>query len=82
MKLKNRLLAPSNIPTTLWNPTSDVLSLPVLLSDAYIKLVDAKGLRELGISRDQKSGPVGGISKESTEQHFAQAFDGSAARAL
>lgn len=82
MNHKSRLLTPSNIPSSLWNPTSDVLKLPALITDTYINLVDTKGLRKLGITRDPKSGPVGGISKESTEQHFAQAFDGSAARAL
>ncbi|MDI1308873.1 MAG: hypothetical protein PSV17_05505 [Methylotenera sp.] len=82
MKHKSRLLAPSIIPISLWDPTRDVLKLPALISDTYINLVDTMGLRELGTTRDPKSGPVGGISKESTEQHFAQAFDGSAARAL
>lgn len=82
MRSKDRLLNPSLIPFSLWDRTSEVLEIPSALTKTYVSLVDAKGLRELGTTRDPKSGPVGGITKESTEKHFAQAFDGSVARAL
>ena len=82
MKAKDRLLPASIIPSSLWNHSDEVLMLPDELAKAYINIVDARGLRELGTTRDPNSGPVGGVTKESTEKHFAQAFDGSSARAL
>lgn len=77
-----RLLEPARIPRSLWDASSDLLFLPASLSSAYVEAVDANGLRSLGTSRKSGDGPVGGFSKESTDEHFAQAFDGSAARAL
>jgi len=82
MRNKDRLLNSSIIPSSLWDRTSDVLEIPSALAKAYVRLVDEKGLRALGTTRDPNSGPVGGITKESSERHFAQAFDGSVARAL
>ncbi|MDT8385384.1 MAG: hypothetical protein RRB22_13320 [Gammaproteobacteria bacterium] len=82
MKKEPRLLDPSMIPSVLWCQSSDLLELPNDLSKAYVDIVDAYDLRDLGTQRDSNRGPVGGLTKESAEQHFAQAFDGSAARAL
>jgi hypothetical protein len=51
------------------------------LEEAYVTVIDAKGLRAQGSRRGPK-GPVGGLTKESSDEHFALAFDGSAARAI
>lgn len=76
-----RLLDPKEIPDSLWDSSAGALVLPKALSEIYVQMIDAKGLRSL-ISRDGRDGPVGGIDKDSTDRHFAQAFDGSVARAL
>ena len=82
MKLKqDRLLDPSLLPATLWDAAAKVLHLPPQLAYAYRTLIDRHSLHELANSRDPNNPPVGGIDKASTDQHFAQAFDGSAARA-
>ena len=77
-----RLLEPANIPITLWNKAIGALSLPTHLSEIYVSIIESKGLRVLGEARPGGDGPVGGIDKRSTDTHFAQAFDGSVARAL
>lgn len=77
----DRLLEPGLLPTTLWDPAAKVLRLPPMLADAYRTLIDRHGLHALASSRDSKNPPVGGLDKARTDQHFAQAFDGSAARA-
>lgn len=78
---KERLLDPGWLPSTLWDPASQVQQLPPALTEAYRTLIDRHGLRTLANSRDPKNPPVGGLDKARTDQHFAQAFDGSAARA-
>jgi hypothetical protein len=79
---KVRLLEPGQIPATLWDRVSDTLNLPTSLARAYETRVDRLGLRTLATSRSRGGGPVGGLTKESADHHFAQAFDGSAARAI
>ena len=78
----SRLLDPVGIPTSLWDRTLGVLKLPKYLAEIYVNIVDSKGLRVLGETRFGGDGPVGGIDKQSTDTHFAQAFDGSVARVL
>lgn len=77
-----RLLEPAAIPPNLWNPATGTLSLPESLSAAYVAAVDKNGLRDVATARSREDSPVGGLTKELTDRHFAQAFDGSAARAL
>lgn len=77
-----RLLNPNDLPPSLWDHGSETLVIPKALSDAYVHLVDANNLRELAAARQPGDGAVGGLSKEQTDEHFAQAFDGSVARAL
>ncbi len=77
-----RLLPPALIPLSLWDKTIESLHLPPSLSKAYIAHVDNLGLRDIGTTRPADGGPVGGLSKESTDQHLAQCFDGSVARAM
>jgi hypothetical protein len=75
------LLDPESLPATLWDKDKKFLYLPEKFSAAYARLVDRYNLRALATSRTEKDSPTGGISKADTEQHFAQQFDNSAARA-
>jgi hypothetical protein len=76
-----RLLDPALVPGTLWSPESETLFIPPSLADAYVTLIDRHSLRQLSESRNSGDPPTGGPSEEHTKQHFAQAFDGSVARA-
>lgn len=84
----NRLLRPEDLPSDLWDGEhreceSSEPGLVVIanaLAAAYSRIVDQYGLHSLATSRDPKNPPVGGLSKEQTDTHFAQAFDGSCAR--
>lgn len=79
---RTRLLPPEHIPVHVWDGNSETLRLPPLLATAYERLIDRLGLRTLATTRPKNGGPVGGLTKESADQHLAQAFDGSAARAI
>lgn len=81
MTLSERLLNPEFLPGTLWDKEGKYLRLPTEFAAVYERLVDHYGLRTLATSRTQEDSPTGGIGKEETEQHFAQQFDNSAARA-
>lgn len=78
---KRRLLDPALIPVSLWDPKTTSLRIPPTLTRAYTVVIQRHGLDTLAESRDPNNPPVGGITQEKTDQHFAQAFDGSAARA-
>ncbi len=80
MSQGERLLDPRAIPETLWLQASEVLFIPPSLATAYETLIDRHSLWELSNSRDSENPPVGGLTEELTNQHFAQAFDGSVAR--
>lgn len=77
-----RILETKHIPKGLWDVDGGTLFLPKALAGAYSDLIDAKGLRDLAAARNANSSPVGGLTQEETDTHFAQAFDGSAARTL
>lgn len=79
--MEDRHLKPTNIPSTLWDSAKEVLILPCLLATAYEEVVRRHGLYELALTRDNDDPPVGGLDQERTNKHFAQAFDGSCARA-
>lgn len=79
---KARLLVPGQIPGTLWDRVTETLHLPASLARAYEANIDRLGLRAIATSRSGRASPVGGLAKGSADQHFAQAFDGSAARAI
>jgi len=81
MSTEGRLLKPSSLPSSLWDSANGVLNLPRALAETYERLVERHGLRELATMRDAKNPPVGGLDQERSDQHFAQAFDGSCARA-
>lgn len=73
-----RLLDPKHIPEFLWDRAGEVLHIPEQIADAYLGVVDARGIR--GLLADLEDGPVGGASKEETESHFVNRLDGSLAR--
>jgi hypothetical protein len=75
-----RLLNPGLIPASLWLREHDLLLIPPSLATAYEDLIDECGLRELSELRDANNPPVGGLTQAEADRHFAQAFDGSAAR--
>jgi hypothetical protein len=75
-----RLLDPRIIPEALWARRSNTLTIPASLAMSYNAIIDRSGLRTLSESRGHEEGPVGGMSQEQTNLHFAQAFDGSMAR--
>lgn len=75
-----RLLQPDLLPASLWDRVNRRLVLPPALAAAYLAALTDAGLLELSNSRDRKSPPVGGLSQEETDKHFAQSFDGSVAR--
>jgi hypothetical protein len=77
----NRLLDPKCIPNIIWDASSETLSLPQSLAQAYRTIIDRHGLKDLSERRNSDDPPVGGLTQEQADQHFAQAFDGSAARA-
>lgn len=79
--VKDRLLSPEYIPNTLWDDASRTLLLPETLTNVYIQMINQHGLLDLAEHRDPNNPPVGGMDEARTNQHFAQAFDGSAARA-
>lgn len=81
MSTEARLVNPSSLPRSLWDSANGVLILPTSLTAAYERVIDRYGLRELATTRDMKDPPVGGLDQERTDKHFAQAFDGSCARA-
>lgn len=76
-----RLLRPERIPETLWLEDSGTLVLPASLCKIYEDLVKENGLWEQATTA-RSAGPVGGLTKGETDQHFARSFDGSAARIL
>jgi hypothetical protein len=88
MSSANRLLKPENLPHDLWNPhyreqgkrEEGLVILPRAFAAAYIRLIERFDLGSLAESRDPDNPPVGGLTQEQTDKHFAQAFDGSSAR--
>jgi len=57
-----------------------MLILPPILASAYEAIIDCHNLRLLAASRNRDNPPVGGLTQQKADEHFAQAFDGSAAR--
>lgn len=76
-----RLLDPRDLPESLWDLENGVLRLPPILVAEYASMIQSSGLEHLIDSRDPDQGPVGGISQEESDTHFAQSFAGSVARA-
>lgn len=77
----SRLLPPEKIPNSLWDSARSLLILPCRLEIAYGEIIRRSGLAALVSERKKDSSPIGGLDQTSADQHFAWAFDGSAARA-
>jgi hypothetical protein len=75
-----RLIEPKYLPSSLWDAENEILHISPSLALAYETMIDRHGLRDLGKNRDPKDAPIGGESRERSDQHFAQQFDGSVAR--
>ncbi len=80
MSGSNRLIEPKQLPSSLWDTDDETIHISPSLALAYETVIDRYGLRELGTIRDLNDAPVGGESRERSDQHFAQQFDGSVAR--
>ena len=79
--MSSRLLPPHLIPASLWDSTKKTLFLPEALAKVYVEKLSEYNLLDLAQTRNRAESPVGGLTQEETDEHFAQAFDGSAARA-
>ncbi|MDP2131163.1 MAG: hypothetical protein U0975_15450 [Erythrobacter sp.] len=66
------------IPESLCDGES--LHIAPLLASAYLESLQAHGLSEMASGLRPDPAPVGGLTREATDEHFAHAFDGSAAR--
>ncbi len=80
--MTTRLLPPSSIPTSLWTAARTLLRLPGALSATYVAEIHARGLLGKALAVEPDTGPVGGLSVEETELHFATRFSGSSGRAM
>lgn len=78
---KQRLLDPALLPDSLWKAATETIFLPPILATAYKTLITRHKLQKISEARDPNNPPTGGHSQKETDRHFAQAFDGSAARA-
>lgn len=78
--MRHRVVDVSMIPSSLWDRETRTLRLPPALSQLYVSVLHRRSLLESAASGERPS-VVGGPEREQAEQHFAQAFDGSAARA-
>jgi hypothetical protein len=76
-----RLLEPAWLPNSLWSKSDNASRLPKEMVRIYRDKLDQAGLLDLANQRDDKNPPVGGLTQEDTDKHFAQQFDGSMARA-
>jgi hypothetical protein len=76
-----RLVEPDWLPTSLWSESDKAARLPREIVRIYRDRLEQSGLMELAAQRDDKNPPVGGLTQELTDLHFAQQFDGSMARA-
>lgn len=75
-----RLLLPGMIPVTLWLRPQSLLVLPRTLAEGYHQIVCEEELLRDALSDADDHGPVGGVTEEQTQLHFARRFSGSCAR--
>jgi len=68
------------VPDALYDRRSGSLVLPRALSEAYVAVLKDHHLESLAATRSRRHPPVGGVDQVSTDEHFAQAFTGSAGR--
>lgn len=78
--MSERLLPTELLPESLWISGNNLLHLSPEIKKAYCEMIQDLGLSDLALSRGNGGGPIGGLTKQETELHFAQAVDGSIAR--
>ncbi len=78
--MNERVLPPELLPDSLWISKEDLLHISPEINKAYCAMIVDFGLSDIALARGKGDGPIGGITKEETELHFAQAVDGSIAR--
>lgn len=74
-----RILEADLIPVELWNNNKQLLVIPEALRSAFLGVVGRRNISSL-LEQDIEDGPIGGGSREDTERHFVNRFDGSLAR--
>ncbi|MBI2929919.1 MAG: hypothetical protein HYY24_30035 [Verrucomicrobia bacterium] len=80
MTTQPRFVSPDDLPDTLWRWREKAMCLPPDLVAAWTRLLNRHELRQLAEQPRPEKGPIGGISKEATDQHLAWSFTGSSAR--
>jgi hypothetical protein len=75
-----RLLNPATLPSSLWRRNQQLVLIPPMLANAYANQIRECDLLTLSGSHDPDDPPIGGVTKEETDKHFAQSFDASVAR--
>ena len=73
-----RIIPAIDLPDSLW--ADEILRIAPRLADAYRDSIAAHNLTRISLARSPKVSPVGGTTPQAADEHFAQAFDGSAAR--
>ncbi len=76
----SRLLHSSDLPECLWQPEQDCLHIPEVISKIYEQMLEEKELLELARNDTSTDGPVGGVTEDATNKHFATRFSASVAR--
>lgn len=79
MSTLRRVVAPSEIPTTMFNVAESTLFFPSLLGTAYRAVSEVTGNLPLAMTPSH-DGETGGASAAEASRHFATAFSGSCAR--
>ncbi|MEZ5325935.1 MAG: hypothetical protein R3F19_12845 [Verrucomicrobiales bacterium] len=87
--MSDQLLSTAEIPETLWAPDiplgdkvpKGALSLPTILSTAYVDTLAEMGLLEQAEDiENRQSGRIGGIDPKESRDYFAENFSGSCGR--
>lgn len=81
MVLSNRFVKVKDIPSVLWCPDSEYITLPAKVSELWYGLLSKNNLLDLAGQHSPK-GFEGGISKEDTDKHLAWRYNGSCARVV
>jgi hypothetical protein len=76
-----RLVSVLDLPESLWRGERSCIQLPPDLARSYCDCIHRHSLTALSLARTANDSPVGGLSQDDTDAHFAQQFCGSVARA-
>ncbi|HYE27412.1 MAG TPA: hypothetical protein VEA61_04165 [Allosphingosinicella sp.] len=70
-----------DLPNSIWISGQGIMKIPPPVCISYAAVIKHSNLFEAATGPRPDPAPVGGISQELTDLHFAHAFDGSVARA-